>query len=162
MLLKPLTLWYDNLLWQQLKTNTELPWFSSLALLSLSQTFTFTFHFHALEKEMATHSSVLAWRIPGTAEPGGLPSRVAQSRTWPKRLSSSSSSAFSQATAFCWQWAHSSEVRPKPDGEGHWLPSHKLRQRWQLFLVTHPVAQTHQQVPDSEVANSYFRINTAF
>ena len=35
---------------------------------------TFTFHFHALEKEMATHSSVLAWRIPGTEEPGGLPS----------------------------------------------------------------------------------------
>ena len=33
---------------------------------------TFTFHFHALEKEMAIHSSVLAWRIPGTAEPGGL------------------------------------------------------------------------------------------
>ena len=33
-----------------------------------------TFHFHALEKEMATHSSVLAWRIPGTGEPGGLPS----------------------------------------------------------------------------------------
>ena len=36
--------------------------------------FTFTFHFHALEKEMAAHSSVLAWSIPGTAEPGGLPS----------------------------------------------------------------------------------------
>ena len=36
--------------------------------------FTFTFHFHALEKEMATHSSVLAWRTPGTGEPGGLPS----------------------------------------------------------------------------------------
>ena len=36
--------------------------------------FTFTFHFHALEKEMATHSSVLAWRVPGTEEPGGLPS----------------------------------------------------------------------------------------
>ena len=34
--------------------------------------FTFTFHFHALEKEMATHSSVLAWRIPGAGEPGGL------------------------------------------------------------------------------------------
>ena len=44
---------------------------------SLSQTwlsdFTFTFHFHALEKETATHSSVLAWRIPGTGVPGGLP-----------------------------------------------------------------------------------------
>ena len=35
--------------------------------------FTFTFHFHALEKEMATHSGVLAWRIPGMAEPGRLP-----------------------------------------------------------------------------------------
>ena len=34
--------------------------------------FTFTFHFHALEKEMATHSGVPAWRIPGTGEPGGL------------------------------------------------------------------------------------------
>ena len=36
--------------------------------------FTFTFCFHALEKAMATHSSVLAWRIPGTGEPGGMPS----------------------------------------------------------------------------------------
>ena len=47
--------------------------------------FTFTFHFHALEEEMATHSSVLAWRIPGKGEPGGLPSmgsyRVTQSCT---------------------------------------------------------------------------------
>ena len=43
--------------------------------------FTFTFHFPALEKEMATHSSVLAWRIPGTGKPGGLPSMGSQSRT---------------------------------------------------------------------------------
>ena len=51
--------------------------------------FTFSFHFHALEKAMATHSSVLAWRIPGTGEPGGLPIYgVAQSRTRLKRLSS--------------------------------------------------------------------------
>ena len=42
--------------------------------LDMTEHFTFTFHFHASEKEMATHSSVLAWRIPGTAEPGGLPS----------------------------------------------------------------------------------------
>ena len=41
---------------------------------TLLSNFTFTFHFHALEKEMATHSSVLAWRIPGMGEPGGLPS----------------------------------------------------------------------------------------
>ena len=47
--------------------------------------FTFTFHFHTLEKEMATHSSVLAWRIPGTEEPGGLQSMGLQSRTQLKR-----------------------------------------------------------------------------
>ena len=53
-------------------------WWAAIYGLSQSQTrlsdFTFTFHFHALEKEMATHSSVLGWRIPGTGEPGGLPS----------------------------------------------------------------------------------------
>ena len=49
--------------------------------------FPFTFHFHALEKEMATHSSILAWRIPGTREPGGLPSVGSHSRTWLKWLS---------------------------------------------------------------------------
>ena len=38
--------------------------------------FSLTFHFHALEKEMATHSSILAWRVPGTEEPGGLLSKV--------------------------------------------------------------------------------------
>ena len=43
--------------------------------------FPFTFHFHALEKEMATHSSVLAWRIPGMGESGGLPSMGSHSRT---------------------------------------------------------------------------------
>ena len=47
---------------------------SRLPPLVIASDFTFTFHFHALEKEMATHSSVLAWRIPGTGEPGRLPS----------------------------------------------------------------------------------------
>ena len=53
-------------------------WWATVHWVAKSRTqlsdFTFTFHFHALEKEMATHSSVLAWRIPGTVEPGGLPS----------------------------------------------------------------------------------------
>ena len=53
-------------------------WWAAVHGVAKSQTglndFTFTFHFHALEKEMATHSSVLAWRIPGAVEPGGLPS----------------------------------------------------------------------------------------
>ena len=54
--------------------------------------FTFTFHFHALEKEMATHSSVLAWRIPGTAESGWAAIYgVAQSQTRLKRLGNSNS-----------------------------------------------------------------------
>ena len=53
-------------------------WWAAVHGIAKSQTrlsnFPFTYPFHALEKEMATHSSVLAWRIPGTAEPGGLPS----------------------------------------------------------------------------------------
>ena len=53
-------------------------WWAAVHGVAQSQTrlsdFTFTFHFHALEKEMATHSSILAWRVPGTGEPGGLPS----------------------------------------------------------------------------------------
>ena len=53
-------------------------WWAAVHGVAKSQTrlsdFTFTFHFHALEKEMATHSSVLAWRIPGMGKPGGLPS----------------------------------------------------------------------------------------
>ena len=51
-------------------------WWAAVHLVARSQTrlsnFTLTFHFHALEEEMATHSSVLAWRIPGTGEPGVL------------------------------------------------------------------------------------------
>ena len=54
------------------------PWWAAVHGVAKSWTqlsdFPFTFHFHALEKEMATHSSVLAWRIPRTGEPGGLPS----------------------------------------------------------------------------------------
>ena len=49
-------------------------WWAAVHGVAKSWTFTFTFHFHILEKAMATHSSVLAWRIPGTGEPGGLPS----------------------------------------------------------------------------------------
>ena len=48
-------------------------------------------HFHALEKEIAPHSCILAWRIPEAEEPGGLPSMGLQSQIWLKRLSSSSS-----------------------------------------------------------------------
>ena len=61
---------------RELVMNRE-AWHAAIYGVAKSQTrlshFTFTFHFHALEKEMATHCSVLAWRIPRTAETGGLP-----------------------------------------------------------------------------------------
>ena len=53
-------------------TDLQLPLSKIYTFWSWLSDFTFTFHFHALEKEMATHSRVLAWRIPGTVEPGGL------------------------------------------------------------------------------------------
>ena len=69
-------------------------WWAAVHRVAKSQTrlsdFTFTFHFHALEKEMATHSSVLAWRIPGTGSLVTAVYGVVQSRTQLKRLSSSS------------------------------------------------------------------------
>ena len=67
-------------------------WWAAVHGVAKSQTrlsnFTFTFHFHALEKEMATHSSVLAWRLPGTAEPGGLLSMGSHKVGHDKQLSS--------------------------------------------------------------------------
>ena len=61
--------------------------------------FTFTFHFHVLEKEMATHSSVLAWRIPGTGEPGGL-------------LSMGTTHSYQKNLWFRWLGGHMSQVWP--------------------------------------------------
>ena len=64
------------------KSHGRRAWWAVVHGVTKSQTglsdFTFTLHFHALEKEMATHSSVLAWRIPGMGEPGGLPSMGSQ------------------------------------------------------------------------------------
>ena len=67
--------------------------------------FTFTFHFHALEKEMAIHSSVLAWRIPGMGEPGGLPSMGSHrvGRNWSDLVAA----AALWEVNFCWWLANS-------------------------------------------------------
>ena len=84
-------------------------WATSLSL------FTFPFHFHALEKEMATHSSVLAWRIPGTRQPGGLPSMGSH------RIGHDCSDAAAAAAGGC-----EAEVRRGVPLSGLQTPSHVL------------------------------------
>ena len=65
----------------------------------------FTFHFPALEKEMATHSSVLAWRIPGTSEPGGLPSMGSHSveHDWSNLAAAAAAAALCAKIAILWK-----------------------------------------------------------
>ena len=97
-------------------------WWAAVHGFTRSQTrlsnFTVFFHFHALEKEMATHSSVLAWRIPGTGEAWwAAVYGVAQSRTRLKRLSSSSSS-IGKRKVFSW---HTKTQFKKPNNRsGVW------------------------------------------
>ena len=76
--------------------------------------FTFTFHFHALEKEMATHSSVLAWRIPGTGEPGGLPSMGSQRvrHDWSDLAAAAAAAILSISSV---EYLHSSLITPFAD-----------------------------------------------
>ena len=107
-------------------------WWAAVHGVDRSQTqlsdFPFTFHFHALEKEMATHSGVLAWRIPGTGEPGGLPSMgshrvghdwsdlaaAAAAATHPLSASTwnKASFPFHQFDLFIGFWAASSQIPP--------------------------------------------------
>ena len=69
---------FSTLAWKNLMDGGGGAWWAAVQGVAKSWTrlsdFTLTFHFHALEKEMATHSSILAWRIPGMGKPGGLPS----------------------------------------------------------------------------------------
>ena len=84
---------------------------------SRTQLSNFTFHFHALEKEIAIHSSVLSWRITGTAEPGGLLSKGSHRVGHDKRLSSSSSSTC------LWGLPCGSEVKKLPTMQEPWARS---------------------------------------
>ena len=91
--------------------------------------FTFTFYFHALEKEMATHSSVLAWRIPGTGEPDGLPSMGSH------RVGHDWSDLAAVATANIYQHiTESLSFRCRGNREGKQLPSEKSRAAYQLLV----------------------------
>ena len=105
---------------------------------SLSRTrlsdFTFTFHFHALEKEMATHSSVLAWRIPGTGEPGGLLSMgLLRVGTQLKRLRASQVELAVKQTNTCLQCS-----RFKRPGFDLWVRKIPWRRAWQSIPASSP------------------------
>ena len=78
--------------------------------------FTFTFHFHALEKEMATHSSVLAWRIPGTWEPGGLPSMGSHRvrHDWSNLAAAAAAEPQTKLPTFTGSWRNQENSRKSP------------------------------------------------
>ena len=120
--------------------------------------FTFTFHLHALEKEMATHSSVLAWRIPGTGEPDGLLSMgLHRVGTRLKRLSSSSSSMQSycrpvilllRSGASCGQGLKQQPVFYHGEPKGGHLP------KWRLLMA--PPEKKFYQPEMSSPRGQYF------
>ena len=95
--------------------------------------FTFDFHFHALEKEMATHSSALAWRIPGTGEPGGLPSMGSHGvgHDW----SDLAAAAAVTPKVMCLEWDFIGLIKVKWDHEGRaltwkdWCPCKRRYQK---------------------------------
>ena len=102
-------------------------WWASVHGVAKSRTrlsdFTFTFQFHALEKEMATHSSVLSWRIPGTGEAGGLPSMGSHrvGHDW-------SDLAAAAAAGKDWRQEEKGTTEDKMVGWHHWLHGHEFEQ----------------------------------
>ena len=94
--------------------------------------FTFTFQFHALEKEMATHSSVLAWRVPGTGEPGGLPS-VGSHRVghdWSGLAAAVKAMVFPVVMHGCESWTVKKAERWRVDAFELWCWRRLLRVPW--------------------------------
>ena len=103
--------------------------------------FSFTFHFYALEKEMATHSSVLAWRIPGTAEPGGLPSMGSHrvGHDWSDLAAAAAAGGSSSKEPAC------QCRRCKRHRFSHWVRKILERRAWQPMLVFLPGASHGQR-----------------
>ena len=133
-------------------------WWAAVHGVAKSQTrlsdFTFTFHFHALEKEMATHSSVLAWRIPGMVEPAG----VSQS-PHNKQLSSSSSKFFIPPKLSVSYWDSQSQQK-----KVHVLPLYTTRREWlnwtswgwyQASWTTHVKLELEQLHVDTATAGTH-------
>ena len=117
-------------------------WWAAVHGVTKSQTrlsdFTFTFHFHALEKEMATHSSVLAWRIPGTGEPGGLPSmgshRVGQD--W-SNLAAAAAMVYTFLSSMKW-WHAACTKTGEPSGLPRSLSFNRSSPTYHFFQIPPP------------------------
>ena len=120
--------------------------------------FTFTFDFHALEKEMATQSSVLAWRIPGTGEPGGLPSLGSQSWTRLKRLSSSSPCDYGGWQVQSW-WQSPQDGDPGKS----WLQTSRLKAIWgRVLFFQGTIAISLRSSTDWMTSNLIMEINLLY
>ena len=111
-------------------------WWVTVQRVAKSQTrlsdFTSTFHFHALEKEMATHSSVLAWRIPGTGEPGGLPSMGSHrvGHDWNDLAAAVKAMVFPVVVYGCESWTIKKAERRRIDAFEIWYWRRLLRVSW--------------------------------
>ena len=137
-------------------------WWAAVHGVTKSQTrlsdFTFTFHFHALEREMATHSSVLAWRIPGTGEPGGLPSMGSHrvGHDWSDLAAAERQPVI---TVFCWFCLWGGSFLGFPPGPCAVVSLHfNLLASMITLLQNHPnglvhlltsESQTHRDMPDT-------------
>ena len=113
--------------------------------------FTFTFHFHALEKELATHSTILAWRIPGTGEPGGLPAvgshRVGHN--W---------SDLAAAATYHWLSGKESACQCRRHKFDPWVRKIPWRRKWQLTPVFFPGKSHGQRILEDYSPWGYRRV----
>ena len=123
-------------------------WWAAVHEVAISRTwlsdFTFTFHFHALEKEMATHSSFLAWRIPGTGEPGGPPSMGSHraGHDWSDLAAAAADSMLMIITNLAWKPV-SQDLCPRLHSNSISRPE---RDAWNPFSLANLVLKLSQEV----------------
>ena len=155
-------------------------WWTAVHVIVKSQTqlsdFTFTFHFHALEKEMATHSSVLAWRIPGSGKPGGLPSMGSRSvgHDWSFLAAAAAaglSSVLFYALGMVWGEEYKGEQlwpdffchvsgllleRQNNNFKWHWIPWIKGTSMWLVTMLIVTQSTRNFAIIAKEKGNFYF------
>ena len=126
----------------------KIPWTEKAAVHGVEQSptwlsdFPFTFHFHALEKEMATHSSVLAWRIPGKGEPGGLPSMGSHRvrHDWSDLAAAVAAAAAAMGWSIWWWSRRKAKKETVSHHQGGWGASQESQKvsTWGLWFLEEP------------------------